>query len=246
MFDTWLPYPLTWLKNHRFVNCIGYPDGSNDHFVFLRQGGSNNKIYGVRSVQALNGRWVYWELKVSGLRLEDPCAYTQMGIATDEATLSCSRLLRRGLFGTDKESYVMDLHGKVRSKLVGISEEGKSEFQIGLLFDGLNGRLKFFQQDKPHQDWAFVDIPLDKTWYVVFGTLYENYCQPTVEICKNLTPPQTLTDAAAYALFGTTLPNYLPVSLKQTCDLWWEHMPSFTKDMKREPFINKYKSGQWT
>ena len=119
---SWLPYPLCWnLPGSEYTNCI-YQDGANEQFVFLPTATlhTNQRVLGVRTHEALNGHYVYWEMVVNDKLMRDGCGYTQLGIATQEARLRGSRLRRRGLFGYDEDSYVMDLRGVTLHKGIAV------------------------------------------------------------------------------------------------------------------------------
>ena len=133
----------------------------------------------------------------------------------------------RGLFGTDGESYIIDVHGKVGDFTRGASKEGKTEFRIGLLFDG---HLSTFLSTN------FGMQSLEHCLRII------SLCLAAVEICQNVSVPQTLTDAAACALARSyPIPDYSPLTLKQTLLSWLTQIQAsnFTNAMKRKPFIKK-------
>ena len=263
MKSGWVPLDLSWERGFHYVNCL-YTHGRNDQFVFLKpthQSALTPRVQGVRSKQELNGKYVYWELVVGPKQLRDPRGYTQMGIATDQADISVSRLRHRGVFGYDEESYVLNLHGCALhvgiSKKLGAVEEGKSEFRIGFLFDGIQGRLKFFQVGCPKQTWAFTDIPLEKKWFVAFGTI-SPLCtrdKPAVEICQSVRAPNSLMEATVGTLLaGSDLTSQaklkqmldkgeIPIAIYEFLEPWItfynsQYKPTFSMDMMREPFAN--------
>ena len=257
---SWLPYPLCWnLPGSEYTNCI-YQDGANEQFVFLPTATlhTNQRVLGVRTHEALNGHYVYWEMVVNDKLMRDGCGYTQLGIATQEARLRGSRLRRRGLFGYDEDSYVMDLRGVTLHKGIAVlngveHEAGQATFRVGFLFDGVHGRLKIFQMDRPNQDWAYQQIDLTKDWYPVFATLQSygglgGIYRPSVEIITGLRAPECMLEVAVAPLLHTSqavlktmvdekrLPRILYDYIMKWIETKYKACSTFTKAMRREPF----------
>ena len=260
MTTSWLPFKLSWDRGLAYTQT-SYLGGGNAQFAVLPATTSttSNKIHGLRSREALNGYWVYFEYGICNKQVRDPWGYTQMGIVTAEAGRVGSVDRHRGLWGHDGDSYVLDLRGYawhmgvIHQKTRSIRDDG-AEIRVGVLFDGLLGRLKFFQVGHVPRDWAFTDIPLNKNWYAAFATVQLWYSprldRQSVEIGKSLRAPITLAEVAAGSLIRSLrsqdelddmwknhlLPRALYEFLRFWLTLHQQQNFSFSKDMKREPF----------
>ena len=268
--SSWLPFKLSWDNGVAYTQAIFLTGGSggnphNPQFAVLQGTSSvadSHKLHGLLSREALNGYLVYFEYGISNKQVRDPWGYTQMGIVTAEASRRGSVELRRGLWGHDEHSYVLDLNGFARH-MGGIQKrtrrirDDSADIRVGVLFDGIAGRLNFFQVGvQPSRDWVFTDIPLNKNWYAAFATVRlwhvrrEGFDRQTVEIGKSLRAPMTLLEFAAGSLIRSLRSqdeldqmwknHLIPRGLYEFVSSWLElhHQQnfSFSKDMKREVF----------
>ena len=275
--SSWLPFKLTWNNGVAYTQAIFLTGGNgcdphNPQFAVLQPSSSvddSHKLHGLLSREALNGYWVYFEYGISHKQVRDPWGYTQMGIATDEASRRGSVDLHRGLWGHDEHSYVLDLNGCARhmggvQKSTRRIRDDSAEIRVGVLFDGIAGRLNFFQVGvQPSRDWVFTDIPLNKNWYAAFATVRlwpvrrEGFDRQTVEIGKSLRAPTTLLEFAAGSLIRSLSSqaelhqmwknHLIPRALYEFVSSWLElhHQQnfSFSKDMKREVFAPDFNDG---
>lgn len=157
----WVDINWTWSAEHRSPDAILPEQTQKTVFFHPRH---NNGTAAIRGTLALNNNRHYWEVYVD----KRVFGYSMMvGIGTTEARLHSNHF--RHLIGEDSHGWGLNHRGFLWHAGAGRNYMNRffenSSTKIGVLFDGVNGTLRFYKDDR---DLGVAFEKLDEIDYPIF------------------------------------------------------------------------------